>query len=478
MSLRDAYPRPRAIDHRYYFSVAHGENLRTYALRPIVLWAFVAVFPLLLLWSAGASVFIGFHDDMLGALVARQAEMEYSYEDRLADARAEIDRVTSRQLLDQTSFEGKVHELLSRQAQLEQRTSIIASMAKEAEGHPTTVAAAERARLKIGAASAKPQDALTAIQAAAAGDSDGAPESTSAFAPIVAAPAAIALTAKPRPIEEPRPPANAREHTSALAPNEVDQGALAELNEAINDPAAPAPARLSLIAYSLDRMDRGQMTALSEIGAAANTTVSRLREAIEDTGISPDRFVEEPKVAPGGVGGPYIPLTVDHNAPAFDKEVARVQRTLVAEDRLRAAVPFMPLRRPLFGEAGVSSPFGYRPDPFLGRPALHPGIDLVQEYGSDVKCTGAGRVTHAGWMGGYGNMVEIDHGNGLMTRYGHLSEVLVGEGQQVKANEIVGRLGSTGRSTGPHLHYEVRVDGEPVDPARFLRAGGLLLASE
>ena len=75
-------------------------------------------------------------------------------------------------------------------------------------------------------------------------------------------------------------------------------------------------------------------------------------------------------------------------------------------------------------------------------------------------------------------MVEIDHGNGLTTRYGHLSEVLVDEGRQVKANEIVGRLGSTGRSTGPHLHYEVRIDGEPVDPARFLRAGGFLAASE
>jgi murein DD-endopeptidase MepM/ murein hydrolase activator NlpD len=81
-------------------------------------------------------------------------------------------------------------------------------------------------------------------------------------------------------------------------------------------------------------------------------------------------------------------------------------------------------------------------------------------------------------MGGYGNMVEIDHGNGLATRYGHLSEVLVDEGQQVKANEVVGRLGSTGRSTGPHLHYEVRIDGDPVDPMRFLKAGGLLAASE
>jgi murein DD-endopeptidase MepM/ murein hydrolase activator NlpD len=234
-----------------------------------------------------------------------------------------------------------------------------------------------------------------------------------------------------------------------------------------------------LISYSLDRMEKGQMTALREISTAASATASRLREAIEDAGVSADRFADAPTLAPkGGVGGPYIPVNADPNAPAFDKEVAKTERALIAEDRLRAVVPFMPLRRPLFGEAEISSPFGYRPDPFLGRPALHPGLDLVQEYGSDVKSTGAGRVTHAGPMGGYGNMVEIDHGNGLVTRYGHLSEILVEEGQQVKANEIVGRLGSTGRSTGPHLHYEVRVDGDPVDPIRFLKAGGRLLAAE
>jgi murein DD-endopeptidase MepM/ murein hydrolase activator NlpD len=458
--------------------MARGEDLRTYAVRPAVLWAFLAFLPVLALWAAGASFFIAFHDNMLGALVARQAEMQYSYEDRLAEARAEIDRVTSRQLLDQTSFEGKVHELLSRQAQLEQRTSVIASMAREAEGRPTAVAAIERARLKIGAA-AKPTSALSAIEAVGApSDSDGAPESATAFAPIAAGPS-LAGAAKPRPIDEPRAPTAAHEHTSELAPKDADHRALAELSDALSDPAVPAPTRLNLISYSLDRMERGQMTALGQIGAAAGAAVSRLREAIEDTGVSTDRFAEAQKLtSTGGVGGPYIPITADPNAPAFDKEVAKVERALIAEDHWRAVVPYMPLRRPLFGEAGISSPFGYRPDPFLGRPALHPGVDLVQDYGSDVKCTGAGRVSHAGPMGGYGNMVEIDHGNGLATRYGHLSEVLVEEGQQVKANEIVGRLGSTGRSTGPHLHYEVRVDGEPVDPIRFLKAGALLAASE
>ncbi len=476
MSLRDAYPRPRPPDRHYYFSIAYGDDLRTYPLRPAALWALVALLPLLVLWGGGASLFIAFHDDMLAALLARQAEMQYSYEDRLAEARSEIDRVTSRQLLDQTSFEGKLHELLSRQAQLEQRTTLIAAMAAEADARPKAVAAL--AKPKPAAASGKPAGALAAIQAVGApSDSDGAPESVSAFAP--APPAAEG--AKPRPIEDSRPSATPalRDHTSALPPpNDDDQRAAAELNEAVADSAIPAETRLRLIAYSLDRMERGEMTALTRIGQVANATIARLRGAIAETGLSLDRFAERPKLTASGVGGPYIPVNADPSAPPFDKEVAKVERAILAEDHLRAIAPFLPLRRPLMGEAGVSSPFGYRPDPFLGRLALHPGIDLIQDYGAEVRCTGAGRVVHAGPLGGYGNMVEIDHGDGLTTRYGHLSEVLVEDGQEVKANDVVGRLGSTGRSTGPHLHYEVRVDGEPVDPMRFLKAGGGLLVSE
>jgi murein DD-endopeptidase MepM/ murein hydrolase activator NlpD len=138
----------------------------------------------------------------------------------------------------------------------------------------------------------------------------------------------------------------------------------------------------------------------------------------------------------------------------------------------------MPLRMPLSGDASVSSPFGYRRDPYLGLPALHPGVDLVQAYGDEIRATGAGRVVHAGPMGGYGIMVEIDHGNGLATRYGHMSEVHVTEGQEVKAGAVLGRIGSTGRSTGPHLHYEVRVNDEPVDPERFLEAGADMFAAQ
>ena len=126
---------------------------------------------------------------------------------------------------------------------------------------------------------------------------------------------------------------------------------------------------------------------------------------------------------------------------------------------------------PLSGHPDITSPFGARLDPFLGRPALHTGVDLREGYGSDIRATGAGRVVFAGVAGGYGNMVEVDHGNGLTTRYGHMGETSVVEGQAVARGTVLGHVGATGRATGPHLHYEVRIDGEPVDPIRFMDAG-------
>jgi murein DD-endopeptidase MepM/ murein hydrolase activator NlpD len=128
--------------------------------------------------------------------------------------------------------------------------------------------------------------------------------------------------------------------------------------------------------------------------------------------------------------------------------------------------------------AEQTSAFGSRLDPFLGRPAYHTGIDFREATGAPVFAAAPGKVTAAGSNGGYGLAVEIDHGNGLTTRYAHLSAVLVAEGQTVDARGLIGRIGSTGRSTGPHLHYEIRIDDEPVDPARFLRAGERLASHD
>jgi murein DD-endopeptidase MepM/ murein hydrolase activator NlpD len=134
----------------------------------------------------------------------------------------------------------------------------------------------------------------------------------------------------------------------------------------------------------------------------------------------------------------------------------------------------VPLRKPVTGEIDLSSQFGVRVDPFLHVPAMHTGLDFRGDYGEPIHATAAGTVSAAGWSGGYGRMIEVDHGNGLATRYGHLSEIGVKVGQQIRIGQVIGKLGSTGRSTGPHLHYETRIDGEAVNPVRFLNAGAKL----
>jgi murein DD-endopeptidase MepM/ murein hydrolase activator NlpD len=136
-------------------------------------------------------------------------------------------------------------------------------------------------------------------------------------------------------------------------------------------------------------------------------------------------------------------------------------------NRVVTAVAFTPMGYPRI--SSLTSRFGYRSDPFSSeRAEYHPGIDFKGNYGDAVKCTANGQVVSAGWSGGYGNCVRIKHNNGFETVYGHLSRITVKAGQKVSVGDKVGQVGSTGRSTGAHLHYEVRQNGKPVNPTKFL----------
>jgi len=126
----------------------------------------------------------------------------------------------------------------------------------------------------------------------------------------------------------------------------------------------------------------------------------------------------------------------------------------------------VPYRKPVIGEVEFTSGFGVRSDPFLGRPAMHTGLDFRAASGDPVRATANGKVVSSGWAGGYGRMVEIDHGNGLSTRYGHLSSFAPGivPGVRVQKGDLIGFVGNTGRSTGPHLHFELWSNGKPINP--------------
>lgn len=124
-----------------------------------------------------------------------------------------------------------------------------------------------------------------------------------------------------------------------------------------------------------------------------------------------------------------------------------------------------------------TSAFGVRADPFRGSAAMHAGVDLSASYGTPIYATADGVVDRAEWFGGYGNMVEIDHGKGIATRYGHMSRLATRSGDRIKRGDLIGYVGSTGRSTGNHLHYEVRIDGHAVNPMPFLQSANYVMAA-
>lgn len=160
------------------------------------------------------------------------------------------------------------------------------------------------------------------------------------------------------------------------------------------------------------------------------------------------------------VGGPG-----NNDASLPDKDVYMAYDSYL--NSVVNAVAFTPMGYPRI--SSLTSRFGYRSDPFSSsRAEYHPGIDFKGRYGDVVKCTANGRVVSAGWSGGYGNCVRVKHNNGFETLYGHLSRITVKVGQKVNVGDKVGAVGSTGRSTGAHLHYEVRQNGRPVNPTKFL----------
>lgn len=225
-----------------------------------------------------------------------------------------------------------------------------------------------------------------------------------------------------------------------------------------------APSDVPGMVEALDAMQQDTRMALVALSDAATLSTGEIVNGLQSVGLAPDLDAVD------GVGGPFVPASGTGELSIVE-EANAVATALALFEAARRALVSAPIRRPVSREAGVSSNFGNRRDPFLNRTAFHAGIDFRAGQGTPVRAAAAGTVIHAGRNGGYGNMVEIDHGNGLVTRYAHLSAITVGDGQTLSAGDMVGRSGSTGRSTGPHLHFEVRRNGDAIDPARFLTAG-------
>ena len=380
--------RPQLAPHPHHdpragapgYTIAHaGRQVR---FGPVAFWIAVGTVVIMAGWSLISATYFAFHDDVLKGLIARQRTQQYAYEDRIAELREEIDRTTSRQLLNQEQLERRLDELLRKQAGLEARANALGG-----SGEPAVTGS-------LGSGQRRP----------------------------------------------------------------------APLGERLDGKQSSISGKLERIAASLDRVEQNENAAVEGMQARYENRTREIKGVLAGLGLRYD-------AVPRAAGGPFIPVRLPPANESFSRALTRLAIARAQAQDLNNTLTYVPLRRPLAGELDMSSPFGVRMDPFVREAAMHTGIDFRGSVGDPVHATAAGKVVKAGWEGGYGQMVEIEHGEGLATRYGHLSEIDVRIGQTVRIGQVIGRVGSTGRSTGPHLHYETRINGEAVNPTRFLAAG-------
>jgi murein DD-endopeptidase MepM/ murein hydrolase activator NlpD len=400
--------------------IARGDEIRHFTVRPWILAVLGSTLATVVIGYLLATSYLVLRDDLIGAMAARQARLQQAYEDRISALRAQVDRITSRQLLDQQLVETKVSELLQQQAQLSSRHGRLAPLLDRAAAAETPQPGA-----------APSPDIKPEIRASLSDDGTTAPNMASAFAATAPAKSSAFWSL----LNSPRESETTADHADKL---------------------------FASIKQSLKTIESDQIARIDSLTENAYQTADAISEALETSGVKVDADYGK-----SDVGGPLIALD---NPNIFDAKVHELDESLDRLEKMKDTARRLPIANPAPGRS-VSSTFGVRPDPLLGTPALHTGMDFRAPSGSAARATAPGTVVKAGWNGGYGRMVEIDHGFGFSTRYAHLSRIDVKEGQKVSLGEVVGEVGTTGRSTGPHLHYEVRQHGEAVNPLRFLKLG-------
>ncbi|OHV83950.1 M23 family metallopeptidase [Ensifer sp. LCM 4579] len=436
MSVRPANGAFAKRSQSHVLILASGDRIRHVTVRPWMVAIATSIIGAFAIGYLAATTYLVLRDDLIGGTIARQARMQHEYEDRITALRAQVDRVTSRQLLDQQVVEEKVEKLLQQQLEISSRGERLDALGVGPQsvvpiGHDASLPKTEPLPYEEHAGAKSGLKAIEKIIGMAEPNT-GTPTAPAAFAPITTT---------------------------------------AEAGETTSDRADRI---FSSVTLSLKGVAREQMAHIRQMTDGALRVSEAIRSIVDRTGfILPDHETADVTSAvlrtgeATGIGGPFVePQREDE----FEQSLAALDSALLELEQTRAAARKLPLASPAPAN-DITSTFGNRLDPFFGRLALHAGIDFRAQTGTRIRSTAAGTVTAAGPAGGYGNMIEIDHGNGVSTRYAHLAVVLVDVGDRVKAGQVIGKSGSTGRSTGPHLHYEVRLNGEAVDPMRFLSAG-------
>ncbi len=233
--------------------------------------------------------------------------------------------------------------------------------------------------------------------------------------------------------------------------------------------AAKTVSKVSMMipeAGALARIEARQLAYVEKLTRYADRRSEKSAAAIRKLGLDPNAMLRATNKA--AMGGPLEKLATDSDG-SIDPRFERLGLSLARMEAFDRGLSGIPQFLPAIGEM-VTSSFGFRRDPFTGASAMHSGLDFRGPVGAPIYAAAEGRVSYVGQKSGYGNVVEIRHGNGLVTRYAHMSKFHSHVGQKVAAGDVIGAIGSTGRSTGPHLHFEVRVNDRAVNPRPFLES--------
>lgn len=261
------------------------------------------------------------------------------------------------------------------------------------------------------------------------------------------------------------------EETVAMLSQELSS--TAEARDSADTDAAQAKKEADKLALDKRLMQERNKLIFSKLETVIKTTTKPLDTLFKKVGISPSTVLNEVKSSYAGTGGPVTKISLSSSGRATQEEEAQANKVLAGFDKLvmlRQGADKIPLGLPVKSAFRYSSPFGWRKNPMGSGREFHPGQDIAAKWGTPLYATGDGVVVIAGWVRGYGKLVQIKNSFGLSTRFGHMSRIDVKVGERVSRGERIGDMGSTGRSTGPHVHYEVRQGDKPINPMTYIKA--------
>ena len=419
----------RAVKHS--ITVTRNGKSKQFNINPIlasIVLSFAFVF---MVGYFGATAYLIFRDDLISASFAKQARMKHEYEDRISALRSKLDHVTSRQLLDQQAIETQVRTLMDRQKAIGGRTGSLNGLLQKANAQGLGVTK------RFGAIPVPSLNPIKNNQPTGSYDTG----QLKVIDPSKGVQSASAFSLRGGTVVE------QEKSSKNIFTNNFT-------NELFGE-----------IADSMSVIDQSQKDEIETIRNTAETRSRKIASVLKSIGVSTN------PPASSNTGGPFIPLD---RSMKFEVYLDTLEKSLGHYEYVSKKARELPLGTPVLNPR-ISSRFGSRIDPFNGRYAMHSGLDFKAPRGTPVLASGGGNIIKAGRAGGYGKVVEIRHSGGFVTRYGHLSRINVKVGQRVKEGDIIGKVGSTGRSTGPHLHYEVRTGKTARNPALFIKAGRKVL---